>query len=309
MDRLRAFEVFVTVVARGSFTRAADALDTSPANVTRYVNELEAHLGTRLLNRDSRKLSLTEGGEALYERGRSILDEVAEAEAVASSASLQPRGRLRINVPLSFGILHLAPLWPRFMQKYPDMELDVTLIDRVVDIVEEGYDLAIRISRTGSITQIGRKLATSRNIVCASPAYLGRRKPPKEPADLREHPCIGYTYAATADEWHFVDDDGKAHVAKVTCAMHTNNGDTARAAALAGQGVIWQPTFLIGEDLAEGRLVPLLPGYHLPDIDVLAVYPSRRHLGAKVRVMVDFLVEAFKGTPPWDRSGTGTRSA
>lgn len=301
MDRLRAFEIFVTVVARGSFTRAADALSTSPANVTRYVNELETHLGTRLLNRSSRKLSLTEGGEALYERSKSILEEVAEAEALASSASLQPRGRLRINAPLSFGILHLAPLWPRFMEKHPEVELDVALIDGVVDIVEEGFDLAIRISRAGSTAHVARKLATSHNIVCASPAYLRRRGKPKVPSDLGTHTCIGYTYAVTGDEWHLLDDSGKAHVVKVSCSMHTNNGDTARAAALAGRGIMWQPSFLIGEDLRAGRLVPVLPGYHLPDIDVLAVYPSRRHLSAKVRVMVDFLAEAFKGIPPWDR--------
>ena len=301
MDRLRAFEVFVSVVARGGFARAADALGTSPANVTRYVGELEAHLGTRLLNRTSRRLSLTESGEALYERSRSILDEVAEAEALAGAAAVQPRGRLRVNAPLSFGVLHLAPLWPRFLQQYPQVELDVALIDRVVDIVEEGFDLAIRISRAGSSSHVARKLATSRNIVCASPAYLERHGAPAVPADLGRHTCIGYTYAVTGDEWQFTDDAGRAHLVRVSCALHANNGDTVRAAALAGYGVMWQPSFLIGADLLAGRLVPLLPGFRLPDIDILAVYPSRRQLSAKVRVMVDFLVEAFRGTPSWDR--------
>ncbi|RYZ43515.1 MAG: LysR family transcriptional regulator [Myxococcaceae bacterium] len=304
MDRLRAFEVFVTVVAKGSFTRAAHALDTSPANVTRYVNELESHLGTRLLNRSSRKLSLTQGGEALYERGRSILDDVAEAEALASSASLQPRGRLRINAPVSFGILHLAPLWPRFMGRHPDVELDVALNDRVVDIIDEGYDLAIRVSRAGATTHVARKLATSRNLVCASPAYLRRHGRPKTPADLGDHACLGYSYSANADEWHLVDDTGAAASVKVRCVMHTNNGDTLRAATLAGTGISWQPTFLVAEDLRLGRLVRVLPHHHLPDIDVLAVYPSRRHVSAKVRVMVDFLVEAFTGIPPWERPGS-----
>ncbi|MFT3776508.1 MAG: LysR family transcriptional regulator [Minicystis sp.] len=301
MDRLRAFEIFVTVVSRGGFARAAEALHTSPANVTRYVSELEAHLGTRLLNRTARKLSLTESGEALYERSKSILDDVAEVEAAVSSAAVQPRGRLRINAPLSFGIRHLAPLWPRFLEKHPEVELDVALIDRVVDIVEEGYDLAIRISRGGSTIHVARKLAVSRNVVCASPAYLRRHGRPEVPADLGRHACIGYTYALTPDEWHLLDEQGHDHAVKVSCVMHTNNGDTAQAAALAGRGIIWQPTFLIGDDLRAGRLVPLLPGYRMPDIDVLAVYPSRRHLSAKVRVMVDFLAEAFKGTPPWDR--------
>jgi DNA-binding transcriptional LysR family regulator len=302
VDRLRAIEVFVAVASRGGFARAALALDTSPANVSRYITDLEAHLGTRLLNRSSRKLSLTESGEALFERGKSILEDVAEAEAITASASMQPRGRLRINAPLSFGVLHLAPLWPKFMQRHPEVELDVALIDRVVDIVEEGYDLAIRISRSGSTAHAARKLAASRNIVCASPAYLRKHGKPKTPADLAGHACIGYTYAATADEWHFSDAQGADHAVKVACVMHTNNGDTARAAALAGRGVIWQPSFLIGPDLRTGHLVPLLPGYRMPDIDVLAVYPSRRHVSAKVRVMIDFLAQAFQGVPPWDRA-------
>jgi DNA-binding transcriptional LysR family regulator len=301
MDRLRAYEVFVTVVSRGSFTRAADMLETSPANVTRYVNELEAHLGTRLLNRTSRKLSLTEGGETLYARCKSILDEVAETEGLVSSASVEPRGRLRINAPVSFGILQLAPLWPEFMRRYPRVELDVTLIDRVVDIVDEGYDLAIRISRAGSTNHAARKLATSRNILCASPAYLARWGHPAAPADLIEHRCIGYSYAATGDEWHLLDGEGKAHPVSVNCHMHSNNGDTAHAAALAGQGVIWQPTFLVGNDLRAGKLVQVLPEYRMPDIDVLALYASRRHLSAKIRAMIDFLADAFGGVPPWDR--------
>jgi DNA-binding transcriptional LysR family regulator len=300
MDRLRALEVFVEVVRKDGFARAAEALDTSPANVTRYISDLESHLGARLLNRSSRKMSLTESGESLYERAKSILDEVAEAEAIASSATIQPRGLLRINVPLSFGILHLAPLWPKFMQRYPDVQLDVTLIDRVVDIVAEGYDMAIRISRSGSTAHVARKLATSHNIVCASPAYLAKNGTPQMPADLANHACIGYRYAATEDEWTFNDKKGHAHSVKISCVMHTNNGDTARSAALGGLGIIWQPTFLIGADLRAGRLVQLLPDYRMPDIDVLAVYPSRRHLSAKVRVMIDFLADAFKETPPWD---------
>jgi len=302
MDRLRAFEVFVAVVDKGGFARAAVALDTSPANVTRYVYELEAHLGTRLLNRTSRKLSLTEGGDTLYSRCKAILEDVAETEGLVSTTSVEPRGRLRVNAPVSFGILHLAPLWPQFLQRYPDVELDVVLIDRVVDIVEEGFDLAIRISRAGATDHAARKLATSKNILCASPAYLKQQGHPEVPADLLKHRCIGYTYAATADEWQLVDSSGKVHAVEVNCSMHTNNGDTARVAALAGHGVIWQPTFLIGDDLRTGRLVQILPEYRLPDIDILALYPSRRHVSAKVRAAIDFLVNAFSGVPPWDRA-------
>lgn len=297
---MRAFEIFVAVVARGGFARAADALHTSPANVTRYIAELEGHLGTRLLNRSSRRFSLTEAGEALYERARNIIEEVGEAEAVATAAAAGARGRLRINAPLSFGIRHLAPLWPLFMAQWPDIELDIVLGDRVVDIVEEGFDLAIRISRGGSQSHFARKLATSHNIICASPDYIARNGAPSLPVDLGHHRCVVYSYAAMAEEWSVTDDAGKVHDVRVRAAMHVNNGDTAREAALAGQAITWQPTFLIGGDLRAGRLVRLLPGYNLPDIDILAIYPSRRHLSAKVRLMVDFLAQAFGGTPAWD---------
>lgn len=302
MDRLRALEVFVEVVKRDGFARAAEALDTSPANVTRYISDLEAHLQTRLLNRSSRKMSLTSSGEALFERAKSILDDVAEAEAIVSSATMQPHGVLRINAPLSFGVLHLAPLWARFMREYPEVQLEVSLIDRVVDIVEEGYDMAVRISRAGSTANVARKLATSRNVLCASPDYLQQHGMPQTPADLLQHACIGYSYAASADEWQMLDASGAPHAVKVRFVMHTNNGDTARSAALGGMGVIWQPTFLVGEDLRAGRLQRVLPDYHMADMDVLAVYPSRRHLSAKVRVMIDFLVRELAGMP-WDRAG------
>jgi DNA-binding transcriptional LysR family regulator len=302
MDRLRAYEVFTAVVSRGGFARAADLLDTSPANVTRYVSELEAHLGTRLLNRTSRRASLTEAGEALYERARAILDDVAEAEAATTASAIGARGRLRINAPLVFGIRHLAPLWPRFMALHPDIELDIALTDRVVDIVEEGYDLGIRISRGGSQSYVSRRLATSRNILCASPAYVSKYGAPNRPADLADHGCVIYGYAPEPDIWTLLDEKGLEQRVRVGTRMRTNSGDTARSVALAGEAITWQPTFLIGGDLRSGTLVPLLPGWRLPDIDILALYASRRHLSAKVRLMVDFLSDAFKGTPLWDTS-------
>ncbi|MFT3996038.1 MAG: LysR family transcriptional regulator [Asticcacaulis sp.] len=301
MDRLRAYEVFAAVIARGSFTRAADALDTSPANVTRYINDLEAHLGVRLINRTSRKLSLTESGQALYDRTTLILDDVAEAESIVSAGSLSPSGRLRINAPLSFGILHLAPLWPAFMAKYPNIDLDISLADRVVDLVEEGFDMGIRISRGGSGAYVARKLAVSRNILCAAPTYLNEHGTPRMPADLSEHRCILNMQSPTPDVWSLTDKAGNEIQVRPTAGFRTNNGDTARASMLAGGGINWQPAFLVAGDLKEGTLVEVLPDYRLPDIDILAIYPSRRHLSAKVRVMVDFLSSAFKGVPDWER--------
>ncbi len=284
------------MVARGGFARAADALDTSPANITRYVAELETHLGVRLLNRTSRRLSLTEAGEALYERARAVIEDVAEAEAAATADSRNPRGRLRINAPLAFGIRHLAPLWPRFLALYPDVELDIDLTDRVVDLVEDGYDLGIRISRGGSQAHVARKLATSRNMLCAAPRYLERFGIPVSPEDLPGHRCLVYTHAPEPDVWTLLDGEGTPHRVRLQPHVRTNSGDTARALALAGEAITWQPMFLIGEDVARGDLVPLLPGWRLPDIDVLALYASRRHLSAKVRTMVDFLAEAFRHT-------------
>ena len=303
MDRLRALEVFVTVVSQESFTRAANALDTSPANVTRYVNELEAHLGTRLLNRSPRKLSLTESGAAFYDRGKSILNEMAEAEAIASNSS-NPRGRLRINASVTFGVRFLAPLWPTFMDKYPEIDLDVVLNDETVDLVKGGYDMAVRISRAGSEDYVARKLMTSQDVVCASPAYLRRNGEPKAPVDLSKHLCIGYNYAPTAEEWRFTDEAGNSHIVKVKIGMQTNSCDTGRAAALAGAGIIWQPQFMVNDDLKAGRLKALLPRYHLPTVNVSAVYPSRRHLSGKVRAMVDFLVDAFQEVMPWVQPAT-----
>ena len=212
MDRLKALEVFVEVVQKNGFARAADALDTSPANVTRIIADLEAHLGTRLLNRSSRKMSLTESGQGLFERAKTMVEDMAEIEAIASSAGVRAKGLLRINAPLTFGVLQLAPLWPKFMAQYPDIELQISLIDRVVDIVEEGYDMAIRISNAGSSAHAARKLATSRNICCAAPAYIKQNGAPATPADLKQHTCIGYSYAASADEWRFSDASGASRI-------------------------------------------------------------------------------------------------
>ena len=300
MDKLRAYEVFVAVVDRGSFARAADALDTSPANVTRYVNDLEAELGTRLLNRTSRRLSLTDSGQGLVDRARLFLEDVADAEAFVTDTGAKPRGRLRINAPLSFGILHLSHLWPDFMARYPEIDLEVALSDRIVDLVDEGYDLAIRISRAGAPSYVARKLCVSRNLLCASPDYLKTHGVPGQPQDLVGHRAILNMHSPMPEQWVFTAADGRETGVRPQAVMRVNNGETARAAMLAGIGLNWQPSFLIGPDVAAGRLVHLMPDYRLPDIDVLAVYPSRRHLSAKVRVMIDFLSAAFHGAPPWE---------
>jgi len=301
MDQLRQIEAFVAVVQSGSYVKAAERLDGSKAVVSRLVLELEARLGTRLLNRTTRRLSLTESGTVYYERCRQILDDLDEANAEASATTAHPAGRLRINAPLTFGNLHLAPLWGEFLKLYPQVELDITLSDRVVDLVEEGFDLAVRISQAGrlaSTSLVARRLAGDRMLLCASPGYLRQAPPLRHPGELAQHRVMAYAWWSGGDVWRLTGPDGAEISAAVQPCLRTNSGDTCRAAALADQGVIYQPAFLVGTDVQAGRLVELLPGWHGTALDIHALYPSRTHLSGKVRAMVDFLAGAFQ-QPGW----------
>ncbi|WP_114974064.1 LysR family transcriptional regulator [Rhodoferax ferrireducens] len=295
MDRFLEMQTFNAVVDAGSFVKAADALDVSKAAVSRYVADLEARLGVRLLQRTTRRLSLTEEGQVFYARSKELLAGVEEAEIEVSSRSAAASGLLRVNAPLTFGIRHLAPLWGVFRSRYPNVTLDVTLADRVVDLVEEGYDVAIRIATLPSSTLISKRLASTRMVLCASPQYLELHGVPRQPADLATHAVISYSYWSTKDEWHFDGPQGPVSVKTHPC-LHTNNGDTCRAAALAHQGVILQPTFLVGEDLAVGTLVELMPEFHSLEMGIYAVYPTRKHVSPKVRALVEFLAGHFAQT-------------
>ncbi len=292
MDRFLEMQTVGAVVDAGSFVKAADALGLSKAAVSRYVGDLEARLGVRLLHRTTRRLSLTEEGQVFYARSKELLAGVDEAEAEITSRSGAASGLLRINAPVTFGIRHLAPLWGVFRARYPNVTLDVTLADRVVDLIEEGYDVAIRIATLPSSTLISKRLATTRMVLCASPEYLKARGAPQHPAELATHAVISYTYWSTKDEWHFDGPQGPVSVKTQPC-MHTNSGDTCRAAALAHQGVILQPTFLVGNDLAAGTLVELMPEFRSIDLGIYAIYPTRKHVSPKVRALVDFLAEHF----------------
>lgn len=300
MDRLQSMEVFVKVVEAGSFARAAERLDLSNAAVTRHVAALEAHLGTRLLHRSTRRLSLTDTGRAFHERCVQLLADLEEAEAVAGAAAARPSGLLKLNAPVSFSILHLAPLLPRFLALYPEVSLEVALSDRVVDLVEEGYDLGIRIGRELRTNLVARVLAPARLAACASPAYLEKHGVPRLPEDLARHNCLTYTYWTAREEWQFAAPDGRLQSVPVKGSFHANNGDLLRLAALDGVGIAMQPSFIVGEDLRAGRLLPLLPGYTPPRLTVWAVYASRRQLSAKVRSLVDFLAGRFGPEPYWD---------
>ena len=293
MDRFQEMQAFVAVVDAGSFVRAAEALGSSKAAMSRYIGDLEERLGVRLLNRTTRRLSMTDDGQAFYYHCVELLAALEEAEGDLSTRSAEASGLVRISAPVTFGILHLAPLWGDFLERYPKVRLDVALSDRAVDLVEDGFDLAIRISSVMQPSLIARQLATTRLVLCAAPSYLARRGTPQHASELAQHDVVAYTYGAFRDEWTFEGPDGEVKV-KVSPRLFANNGDTCRAAALRGQGVILQPDFLIGADLRSGELVEILPGYRTPDLGVYAIYASRRHLPLKLRYLIDFLVEAFE---------------
>lgn len=299
MDRFLEMQTFNAVVDAGSFVKAADALDLSKAAVSRYVVDMETRLGVRLLHRTTRTLSLTEEGQVFYARSKELLAELQEAEDEVTARSDAASGLLRINAPFTFGILHLAPLWGEFKALHPKVSLDVTLADRLVDLVEEGYDVAIRIAKLENSTLVSKRLATTRIVLCASPQYLAQHGTPQHPSELINHAIISYSYRSAKDEWTFTGPQGTVSVKTKPC-IHTNNGDTCRAAALSHQGVILQPTFLVGKDLADGSLVELMPSYRSEELGIYAVYPTRKHVSAKVRALIEFLATHFAGrSPSW----------
>ena len=297
MDKFLEMQVFAAVVDAGSFVGASDALEMSKPAVSRYVAELESRLGVRLLNRTTRKLSLTEEGDVFYARCKALLDNVEEAEAEITARKGEAAGLLKVTAPQTFGLLYLAPLWAPFMARHPKVRVDVMLSDRVTDLVEEGFNLAVRIARLPSSSLVSRKLATTRMILCASPAYLKRRGQPKTPADLVNHEIASYSLLSMGETWEFDGPDGHV-VAPVSPRLRSNSGDTCRAVALAHGGIILQPSFLVGADIRSGTLVELMPEFRSIRLDMFAVYPSRKFVSPKVRLLIDFLVETFR-RPPW----------
>jgi len=297
MLELQQMNSFLAVVRAGSFVGAAELTNLSKAAVSRHVAELEAGLGIRLLHRTTRRLSLTEDGQRFHLRAIELMTAFNELETETVSRGAEAAGVLRINAPVSFGLLHLAPLWPAFADANPKVQLEVDLNDRVVDLVEEGYDIAVRITNLADSQLIGRRLTSTRIVLCASPDYLEAHGQPGVPQDLTSHRIVAYSYWAGRDDWRFYGPDGEEHV-RISPHIRTNSGDTCRLAALQHQGIVLQPDFLVGEDIKKGRLVELMPEYQSITLGIHAVYPSRKHLPMKTRRMLDFLVDAF-ALPPW----------
>lgn len=302
MNNLTGMAVFARVVEEESFTAAARELALSKSAVSKHVSRLEDRLGARLLNRTTRRLSLTEVGRVFYDRCRRIVEEAAEAEHAVTRLHAEPRGTLKINMPHTFGNLHVTPALPEFMASYPEICIDLDLEDRMVDMVEEGYDMAIRIARLPDSSLIARKLAPFRVVVCASPEYWKSHGRPDLPEDLKQHNCLNYKYLLTGNTWPFHGPGGKQSV-RVSGNLWANNGEALRAAALGGLGVYMAPTFIVGEDLCAGRLEAVLGEFTETDRDIYAVYPETRHLSAKVRAFIDFLAGRFGPEPYWDRMG------
>lgn len=292
MDRFLEMQAFAAVVDAGSFVRAADTLRVSKTAISRLVGDLESRLGVRLLHRTTRRLSLTTEGELFHARCQELLAGLEEAEAVVTESTDAAVGPLRLNVPVSFGLIHLAPLWPHFLRQHPKVTLDVTLSDRIVDLVDEGYDLAVRIAQLPSSSLVSRKLTSTRLVLCASPLYLREHGVPAHPSQIADHVVFSYTLLSMGENWSFEGPQGAVSV-RVTPRMRSNSGDTCCEAALQHQGIVLQPSFMVEGHLRSGALVEVLPGYRSIELGVYAVYPTRKHVTPRVRALIDFLVQAL----------------
>ncbi|WP_115718816.1 LysR family transcriptional regulator [Gallaecimonas mangrovi] len=293
MNRDLEMRVFVAVVEAGSFVAASEGLRMSKAAVSRHVEALERRLGARLLHRTTRRLSLTEEGKRFYPGAKAVLADISDVEALVSQDAKAPQGRIRINVPVSFGISHLAPRWGDFLAMAPKVELDISLSDRVVDLVEEGFDVAVRIGRLPSSSLVSRRLASTRMRLCAAPAYLAKHGTPQQLSELTKHRVLSYSHWSEGDDWTFEGPQGAVTV-RTQSRVYSNNGDTCQAIALAGGGIVLQPDFMVGDDLKAGRLVELLAQYKAPTLGIYVVYPSRKLLPTRVKSLVNFLVQQFE---------------
>jgi DNA-binding transcriptional LysR family regulator len=292
MDRLTGMDVFVKSVDLGSFSAAGDTLNMSPQLIGKHVRELEEHLGIRLLNRTTRRQSLTDFGRTYYDRAKHILSEIDLAESLAEETRAVPTGKIRVNAPVSFGMRTLAPRLPEYMKAFPQVSLDLTLGNRSVDLIDEGYDAVFRIGMLSDSGLIARPLAPYRLALCASPAYLAGAPALKEPMDLQQHECLGFGYTELRTHWTFDGPKGRV-VVPVTSRLMVDHGEPLLCAALAGLGIILQPLEVVREALEARTLVPLLPEYQPPTRPLNIVYAPDRRVTPKLRSFLDFAIKAF----------------
>lgn len=293
MDKFEAMRVFCSVIEAGGFAPAADRMGLSTSAVSRHVAQLEAHLNVRLLNRTTRRMSPTDEGFAYFERCTQLLADLEETEASVSGEARRPHGRLRLTAPIALATLRLAPAFAAFSRQYPDITLDILLSDSIADFAEEGLDLAIRVGRVGSENLVARHIGDSVLLVAAAPDYLRRAGTPSCPDDLAHHECLTYTYSSIGNQWSFEDSNGKTMTTRIGGPINANNGMLLAEIAAAGGGIAFAPCFILQPLIDAGRLQRVLPDWGTPRLPIHAVYPTRRHLSAKVQSMTGFLTDWF----------------
>lgn len=302
MDKFMHMQIFVGIVEAGSISGAADRLGLAKSAVSRRLAELETRLGASLIQRTTRRLNLTDSGRAYYERCVAILADLDEAESAASQAHGSLKGGLKVALPLSFGLLHLAPLLQEFMTLHPGLHFELDFNDRHIDLMQEGFDLAIRIATLEDSSLIARRLAPIRHVVCASPGYLHAHGTPEVATDLASHVCLAYSNVRDPGLWTYHAPDGTAGSVRVPVRLASSSGEFNLRAAIAGEGVLLLPTFYVHDALCAGHLVTVLADHAWPQLSAYVVYPPTRHLSTRVRAFIDFLVERMAGEPAWDRT-------
>jgi len=296
--------VFHAVVKHSNYAKAADELGLSPSGVSRIVSRLEERLGARLIQRTTRKLKLTEVGEAFHARTSQVLSDLRDAESEVQQTVLRPRGTIRISTSVAFGQFYLGPMFVQLTDRYPELAIELFLTDRFVDLVDEGIDLGIRFGTLPDSRLIARRLCVNHRILVAAPDYLKRRGTPRTPAELAGHECLLFTSFARPQEWRLIGPDGPVTVS-ISGRVSSNNIAALATAAQSGMGIAVTATMVVGAQLASGELVRVLPDYEFEPSAIFAVYPSARQLSTKVRAVVDFLVENLPDPPPWDRALSG----
>ena len=299
MDRFTRMKIFIAAVDEGSFAAAARRFKLSAAMAGKHVSAIESDLNVRLLQRSTRRLSLTDAGERYYERCKVILEVLEDANREASDVQKTPKGLLRVAAPVAFGAMHLGRIVSRYLEQFPEVSLDVVLEDKYADLLENRIDVAIRVGRFEDPTLVTRRLAPCRMVLCASPEYLKKHGTPETPDDLSRAPRLAFSQAVSAGDWTIYDAQGRPHSIEGPCRMTANNIQLLLESVLAGTGIAYGPNFVFGEHIKQGKLIKLLPAYRTTELTIQAVYPSAIRIPFKVRSFVDFIAKALGDTPLW----------
>lgn len=300
MGQLEEMQVFVRVVDAGGIGLAAEQIGIAKSAVSRRLSELESRLGVTLINRTTRSSSLTEEGQNYYTRSQQLINDINELNNLTSNPNFSLNGTLRISVPLSFGLTHLSPALDFFAKEHPELSLDINFSDSESDLIEGGFDLAFRIGDLSDSSLKARKIAPIRLLICASPDYLKRHGTPKNPDELKQHFILKYALS-DSNTWKLIDKNGKTHTVPIKSKLTANNGDFIKNMSIEGHGIHMSPTFITWEAISQGKLIPILTNYTLPEVNAYVVYPPTRFPSRKVRLFIDFLTERFGDHPYWDK--------